>query len=91
MLLFVIGEHRFSDSVELGVLNEHPEALKAITPTQSLTSSAFLNPAIQAAMAELRPALMDQMAVQLIIISLRLVAMVLSTKDPQTAVHSVKY
>ena len=35
-LIFVIGEHRFSDSCELGVLNEHPEALTTITPNQCL-------------------------------------------------------
>ena len=92
MLIFVIGDHRLSETVELGVLNEHPEALKNITATQSLTSSAFLTPAIQAVMAELQPSLMVQVAVQLTIISFRLVAQELSSKDNRQAVpNSDKY
>ena len=81
-LTFVIGEHRFSDSCELGVLNEHPEALKTITSNQSLTTSAFLNPALQAVMAELQQLMMVQLAVRLTAISLRLVVEVLLTQHP---------
>ena len=77
VLTFVMGEHQFSDSCELGVLNEHPEALKTVTSNQYLTTSAFLNPALHAAMAELRPSIMVQVAVRLITISLRLVANIL--------------
>lgn len=80
MLVFVMGEHRFSDSCDLGVLNEHPKALKTITSNQCLSTSAFLNPALCAVMAELRPWMMVQVAVRLTAISLRLVAEVLSTQ-----------
>ena len=31
LVIFILGKHRFSDSCELGVMNEHPEALQAIT------------------------------------------------------------
>jgi len=75
--IFVIGDHRFSDSCELGILNEHPEALKAITSNPCLSTSAFLKPALQAAMAELQPSLMVPAAVRLTAISLRLVAGIL--------------
>ncbi len=75
--IFVIGDHRFSDSCELGILNEHPEALKAITSNPCLSTSAFLMPALQAAMAELQPSLMVPAAVRLTAISLRLVAGIL--------------
>ena len=49
MLIFVIGDHRVSDSFVLGVLNEHPEALKGITSNRCLSTSAFLRPALQVA------------------------------------------
>ena len=77
MLIFVMGDHRVSDSCALGVLNEHPEALKAITSNQCLRTSAFLKPALEAAMAELRPSMMMPVAVRLTAISLRLVAGIL--------------
>ena len=41
-------------------MNEHPEALQAITSNQCLSTSAFLKPALNAAMAELRPSMMVQ-------------------------------
>ena len=82
MLIFVVGEHRFSDSCELGVLNEHPEALKSITSNQCLTTSAFLKPAMEAAMSKLRPSIMMPVAVRLIAISLRLVARILPNHQP---------
>ena len=84
MLVFVLGEHSFSDSCELGVLNEHPEALKTITSNQCLSTSAFLNPALHAVMAELRPSMMVQVAVRLTAISLRLVAEILPTQHVST-------
>ena len=82
MLIFVIGEDRFSDLCELGVLNEHPEASKAITSNQCLTTSISMKPALQAVIAELQPLMMVQLAVRLTAISLRLVAEVLPTQRP---------
>lgn len=82
MFIFVIGDHRFSDSCELGILNEQPEALKAITSNPCLSTSAFLKPALQAAMAELQPSLMVPAAVRLTAISLRLVARILPNYQP---------
>ena len=82
MLIFIMGEHRFSDSCELGVLNEHPEALKAITSNQCLSTSAFLKPALEAAMAELRPLMMMPVAIRLTAISLRLIAGILPNHQP---------
>ena len=79
MLIFVMGEDRFSDSCELGLLNEHPEPLKAITSNQCLTTSGFLKPVLRAAIAELRPSMMVQVAVRLTAITLRLVADILPT------------
>ena len=79
LVIFVLGEHRFSDSCELGVMNEHPEALQAITFNQCLSTSAFLEPALHAAMAELRPSMMVQVAVRLTAITLRLVVKILQT------------
>jgi len=79
MLIFVIGEHRFEDSCELGVLNEHPEALETITSKQCLSTSAFLYPALHVVMAELRPSMMVQVAVRLTAITSRLVAEILPT------------
>ena len=81
LVIFVLGEHRFSDSCELGVINEHPEALQAITSNQCLSTSAFLKPALNAAMAELRPSMMVQVAVRLTAITLRLAAKILQTQD----------
>lgn len=81
-LIFAVGEDRFSDSCELGVLNEHPEPLKTITSNPCLNTSAFLNPALHAVMAELRPSMMVQVAVRLSAISLRLVAEVLPSQNP---------
>ena len=81
LVIFVLGEHRFSDSCELGVMNEHPEALQAITSNQCLSTSAFLKPALHAAMAELRPSMMVQVAVRLTAITLRLAAKILRTED----------
>ena len=81
LVIFVLGEHRFSDSCELGVINEHPEALQAITSNQCLSTSAFLKPAMNAAMAELRPSMMVQVAVRLAAITLRLAAKMLQTQD----------
>ena len=83
-VVFVLGEHRFSNSCELGVMNEHPEALQAITSNQCLSSSAFLKPALNAAMAELRPSMMVQVAVRLTAITLRLAAKILQTQDTTT-------
>ncbi|KAK3045798.1 hypothetical protein LTR09_012658 [Extremus antarcticus] len=79
MLIFVIGEHRFEDSCDLGVLNEHPEALETITSNQCLRTSAFLYPALHPVMAELRPSMMVQVAVRPTAITLRLVAEILPT------------
>jgi hypothetical protein len=81
LVIFVLGEHRFSDSCELGVMNEHPEALQAITSNQCLSTSAFLKPALHVAMAELRPSMMVQVAVRLAAITLRLAAKILQTQD----------
>ena len=81
LVIFVLGEHRFSDSCELGVMNEHPKALQAITSNQCLSTSAFLKPALHAAMAELRPSMMVQVAVRLTAITLRLAAKILRTED----------
>ena len=80
LVMFVLGEHRFSDSCELGVINEHPDALQAITSNQCLSTSAFLKPALHAAMAELRPSMMVQVAVRLTAITLRLTAKILPTQ-----------
>ncbi|KAK5110695.1 hypothetical protein LTR85_000738 [Meristemomyces frigidus] len=74
MLMFAMGGHCVSDSCELGVLNEYPEALKKITSNACLGTSSFLTPALQAAMAELRLSMMVQSAVRLTAISLRLIA-----------------
>ena len=81
LVIFLLGEHRFSDSSELSVMNEHPEALQAITSNQCLSTSAFLKPALNAAMAELRPSMMVQVAVRLTAITLRLAAKILRTED----------
>ena len=89
MLLFVMGEGRFSDSCELGVLNEHPEALKAITSNPCLPTSAFLKPALHAAIAELRPSMTVLVAVRLTAISLRLVADILPTQNPLAQDESI--
>ena len=79
LVIFVLGEHRFSDSCELAVMNEHPEALQAITSNQCLSTSAFLKPALRASMAELRPSMMVQVAVRLTAITLRLTAKISPT------------
>ena len=84
LVIFVLGEHRFSDSCELGIMDEHPEALQAITSNQCLSTSAFLKPALHAAMAELRPSMMMQVAVRLTVITLRLAAKILQTLDTAT-------
>ena len=81
LVIFVLGEQRFSDSCELGIIDEHPEALQAITANQCLSTSAFLKPALHAAMAELRPSMMMQVAVRLTVITLRLAAKILQTQD----------
>ena len=81
LVVFVLGGHRFSDSCELGVINEHPKALQAITSNQCLSTSAFLKPALNAAIAELRPSMMVQVAVRLTAITLRLAANILRTQD----------
>ena len=82
MLIFVMGDHCVSDSCELGVLNEHPEALETTTSNRCLSTSAFLKPALDAAMAELRPSMMVPIAVRLTAISLRLVAGILQNREP---------
>ena len=84
MLIFVMGDHRVSDSCVLGVLNEHPEALKEITSNRCLSTSAFLHPALQVAMAELRPTMMVQVAVRLTAVALRLVAEILPNHHVST-------
>ena len=84
LVIFVLGEHRFSDSCELGVINEHPDALQAITSNQCLSTSAFLKPVLHAAMAELRPSLMMQVAVRLTAITTRLAAKILHIQDTTT-------
>lgn len=81
LVIFVLGEHRFSNSCELGVMNEHPVASEAITSNRCLSSSAFLKPVLNAAMAELRPSMMVQVAVRLTAITLRLAAKMLQTQD----------
>ena len=58
-----------------------PEALKTITSNQCLSNSAFLNPALQAVMAHLRPTMMVQVAVRLIAIALRLIGETLPAQD----------
>jgi hypothetical protein len=83
LVVFVLGEHRSSDSCYLGVMNEHPEALQAITSNQCLSTSAFLKPALRAAI-ELRPSMMVQVAVRLTAITLRLAAKMLRTQDALT-------
>ena len=84
LVIFVLGEHRLSDSCELGVINEHPDALQAITSNQCLSTSAFLKPVLHVAMAELRPSMMVQVAVRLTAITLRLAAKILQTQDTTT-------
>ena len=84
LVIFVLGEHQFSDSCELGVINEHPDALQAITSNQCLSTSAFLKPVLHAAMAELRPSMMMQVAVRLTAITMRLAAKILQTQDTTT-------
>ena len=81
--VFVIGDHRFSNSCELAILDEHPQALKGITSNPCLSTSAFLRPALQAVMAELQPSLLVPAAVRLTAISLRLVAGILH--NPQSS------
>lgn len=81
MFIFVVGEHGFSKSCELGILDEQPNALKAITSNPCLITSAFLKPALDAAMAQLRPSMMLPVAVRLTTISLRLVAGILTNRD----------
>ncbi len=81
MLHFVTGKFRFSNSCELGVLDEHPEVLKAISSNQCLSTSAFLKPALDAVMAELQPLMMIPVAVRLVVISLRLAADILPNHD----------
>lgn len=68
-----MGGHCVSDSCELGILDEHPEALKKITSNACLSTSSFLAPALQAAMAKLRPSMMLQAPVRLTAISLRII------------------
>ena len=84
LVIFVLGEHRFSDSCELGVINEHPDALQAITSNQCLSTSTFLKPVLHAATAELRPSMMMQVAVRLTAITMRLAAKILQTQDTTT-------
>ena len=79
LVIFVLGEHRFSDSCELGVIEEHPKALQAITSNQCLSTSAFLKPVLHTAMAELRPSIMVQVAVRLTAITMRLAAKIIQT------------
>ncbi|KAF2158767.1 hypothetical protein M409DRAFT_61356 [Zasmidium cellare ATCC 36951] len=90
-LTFVIQDQNFSNSVELGILNEHPEALKAITPTQSLTSSTFFVPAIRAAMSVLQSEWVDRLAAELTAISLQQVEEVLSRSNPLASESSMEY
>lgn len=73
-LTFVIGGQRVSESSELGILNEHPEALEKITSDARLDTSSFLIPALQAAMGELRQSMKLQTAVRLSTVSLRMMA-----------------
>lgn len=80
LVVFALGEHRFSDSCKLGVMNEYPKALQTITSNQCLSTSGFLKPALDAAMAELRPSMMVQVAVRLVTITLRLAAKILQTQ-----------
>ena len=54
MLIFVLGEDRFSNTFELGILNEHLKILDSITSMQCLSTTAFLNPALRAVIAKLR-------------------------------------
>ena len=58
LVIFILGEHRFSNSYELGIMDEHLEALQAITSNQCLSISAFLKPVLYTAIAELRPSMM---------------------------------
>nr|POF02149.1 hypothetical protein CFP56_69064 [Quercus suber] len=92
MLIFVMGKQHFCDSVESGDYHERLEALRGHHSTRPLTSLAFWRPTTKAAMAELRLSPMNQMAVQLIIICLRMVAQVLETSDGQaTTEGGVEY
>ena len=77
MLIFVLGEYSFSNSYELGVLNERPEALKTITSNQCLSTSAFLNPTLRTVIAKLRLSIIVLVAVRLTAVTLRLVTEVL--------------
>ena len=77
MLIFVLGDHRVSDSCTMTALNEYPEALESVTSNRCLSTSAFFHPALQIAMAELRPMMMVQVAVRLSVVTLRLVAEIL--------------
>ena len=54
LVIFVLDKHRFSNSYELGVINEHSKALQTITSNQCLNTSAFLKPALYIAIAKLR-------------------------------------
>ena len=78
--IFVLGEDSFSDTFELGVLDEHPKALESITSHPCLSLLAFLKPAIQAVIARLLPSIIVQIAVRLTALMLRLVALILLTE-----------
>ena len=52
-----MGGHCISESSNLDVLNFYPEAFREITSNACLSTSAFLAPALQDAMEELRPTL----------------------------------
>ena len=53
MFIFVVGDRRCSAFRDLGVLNEHPKALKSITSNQCFSTSAFFDPVLRIVMAEL--------------------------------------
>ena len=72
--MIAMGGYCISNSCDLGVLNGYPEALKNITSNACLSTSSFLAPALQVAMAELRPLIMHQVAVRLTAVSLRMIA-----------------
>jgi hypothetical protein len=79
LVIFALGEHRFSNSCELGVMNEYPKVLQTITSNQCLSTSGFLKPALDTAMIELRPSMIVQVVVRLVTITLRLAAKILQT------------
>lgn len=85
MVSFTLFDHVFSTSCKLGILDEYPEALKAITAHPCLTTSAFLDSALDAVMIDLRPAIMVPIAVRLAVVALKLAIGILPSNSQLSA------